>query len=311
LEFIVGVLSDRQIEAEKIISNGFFKREYAKQTNVISAGLGSYGYDCRIGYKFKVFKAYPPVVIDPKNFNEACFEHVDLTPHQHDWTSDGFCYYCGGTIYEGPDQIAEGSSCVRRENNPPNFIEIPPHSFILGESIEEFNIPRDAVCIVLGKSTYARCGLIVNVTPGEPEWKGKWTIEISNTTPLPAKVYCGEGVMQCLFFRSDERRALLQQTIDLLIDKMHAAGGMLTSVSSAVTSLWSRLNRLGIGSCQTSYADKKGKYQNATGIDVPKVINDLEEVPLGEDPKVEKATDVVKIRPTTPEWAKDSPTSIS
>ncbi len=105
---------------------------------------------------------------------------------------------------------------------------IPPNSFALARSFEYFRIPRDILCIVLGKSTYARMGIIVNVTPLEPEWQGFVTIEISNTTPLPVKVYANEGIAQVLFFEADEV-------------------------------------------CQTSYADRKGKYQNQTGIWLPKV----------------------------------------
>ncbi len=81
---------------------------------------------------------------------------------------------------------------------------IPPNSFALAKTIEYFRIPRDVLTVCVGKSTYARCGLIVNVTPFEPEWEGFVTLEISNTTPLPAKVYANEGISQVLFFQSDE-----------------------------------------------------------------------------------------------------------
>jgi dCTP deaminase len=81
---------------------------------------------------------------------------------------------------------------------------IPPNSFALASTIEYFRIPRDILTVCLGKSTYARCGIIVNVTPFEPEWEGHVTIEISNTTPLPAKIYANEGIAQVLFFQSDE-----------------------------------------------------------------------------------------------------------
>src|SRR2546428_1823560 len=106
---------------------------------------------------------------------------------------------------------------------------IPPNSFALAETVEYFEIPRDVLATCLGKSTYARCGIIVNVTPLEPEWRGKITIEVSNTTPLPAKVYANEGIAQILFFRAE-----------------------------AV--------------CQTSYADKKGKYQDQKGLTLPFVV---------------------------------------
>ncbi len=81
---------------------------------------------------------------------------------------------------------------------------IPPNSFALAKTVEYFRIPRDVLTVCVGKSTYARCGLIVNVTPFEPEWEGYVTLEISNTTPLPARVYSNEGIAQVLFFQGDE-----------------------------------------------------------------------------------------------------------
>ncbi len=87
----------------------------------------------------------------------------------------------------------EGDSCI-----------IPPNSFALATSIEYFRIPRDVLTICVGKSTYARCGIIVNVTPFEPEWEGKVTLEISNTTPLPAKIYANEGLAQVLFYQASD-----------------------------------------------------------------------------------------------------------
>jgi dCTP deaminase len=95
--------------------------------------------------------------------------------------------------------------------DPRSFVDVktdvcivPPNSFALARSIEYFRIPRDVLTVCLGKSTYARCGIIVNVTPFEPEWEGTVTLEISNTTPLPAKIYANEGIAQVLFFQSDE-----------------------------------------------------------------------------------------------------------
>ena len=81
---------------------------------------------------------------------------------------------------------------------------IPPNSFALARTVEYFRIPRSTITVCVGKSTYARCGIIVNVTPFEPEWEGYVTLEISNTTPLPAKIYANEGIAQVLFFESDE-----------------------------------------------------------------------------------------------------------
>jgi dCTP deaminase len=105
---------------------------------------------------------------------------------------------------------------------------IPPNSFALARTVEYFRIPRKVLTVCLGKSTYARCGIIVNVTPFEPEWEGFVTLEISNTTPLPAKIYANEGIAQVLFFEADEE-------------------------------------------CETSYADKKGKYQKQQSIVLPKL----------------------------------------
>lgn len=103
---------------------------------------------------------------------------------------------------------------------------IPPNSFALAVSVEYFRIPRNILTLCIGKSTYARCGIIVNVTPFEPEWEGFVTIEISNTTPLPAKIYANEGIAQVLFLEANQV-------------------------------------------CETSYADRKGKYMKQVGITVP------------------------------------------
>ena len=98
-----------------------------------------------------------------------------------------------------------------KEFDPRSFMDVnaevcivPPNSFALARTVEYFRIPRDVLTVCLGKSTYARCGIIVNVTPFEPEWEGTATLEISNTTPLPAKIYANEGIAQVLFFQSDE-----------------------------------------------------------------------------------------------------------
>jgi dCTP deaminase len=86
-----------------------------------------------------------------------------------------------------------------------NYVDIPPNSFALARTIEYFRIPRNVLAICLGKSTYARCGIIINTTPFEPGWEGYVTLEISNTTPLPARIYAEEGIGQVLFFESDEQ----------------------------------------------------------------------------------------------------------
>ena len=105
---------------------------------------------------------------------------------------------------------------------------VPPNSFALARSVEYFRIPREALTICVGKSTYARCGIIVNVTPFEPVWEGHVTLEISNTTPLPAKIYANEGLAQVVFYMADDV-------------------------------------------CETSYADRGGKYMKQTGITIPRM----------------------------------------
>lgn len=220
----------------------------------------------RLGYKFKVFKAYPAEVVDPKNFNTELLQDVDLTPHK-----EVQCPECGGTkvsLGAAPDRgnppcgrcKGEGVLKFAREGVP-NFLVIPPHSYVLGESVETFDIPRDVLCVMLGKSTYARCGIIVNATPGEPGWKGKWTIEIGNTTPLPVKVYAGEGIAQCLFFRIDERDRATEAAV---VDALHGRD-------------WNAYNRyltaLAAAGCEASYADKGGsKYQDQTGVTPPRMV---------------------------------------
>ena len=105
---------------------------------------------------------------------------------------------------------------------------IPPNSFALASSVEYFRIPRNVITICVGKSTYARCGIIVNVTPFEPEWEGYVTLEISNTTPLPAKIYAQEGLCQIIFFESDEdceisyrdRKGKYQKQIGIVLPKV-------------------------------------------------------------------------------------------
>ncbi len=105
---------------------------------------------------------------------------------------------------------------------------IPPNSFVLARTVEYFRIPRETLVVCVGKSTYARCGIIVNVTPLEPEWEGHVTLEFSNTTPLPAKIYANEGACQFLFLKGDS-------------------------------------------DCETSYADRAGKYQGQQGVTLPKI----------------------------------------
>ena len=112
----------------------------------------------------------------------------------------------------------KGPSCI-----------VPAHSFALARSVEYFKIPRGVIGLCIGKSTYARCGIVVNITPLEPEWEGHLTLEISNTTPLPAKIYSNEGIAQLIFLGAEEE-------------------------------------------CETSYKDRKGKYQKQQGVTLPRIL---------------------------------------
>ncbi len=141
---------------------------------VISFGTSSYGYDARCASEFKIFT------------NVHTTSVVD--PKDFDETS-----------FVSVDEP---------------FCIIPPNSFALARTIEYFRIPSNVLTVCLGKSTYARCGIIVNVTPLEPEWEGHVTLEFSNTTPLPAKVYANEGAAQMLFYQSDEQCEITYKQLD-------------------------------------------------------------------------------------------------
>lgn len=173
--------------------------EGIKRPGVISYGLGHYGYDIRVGYKFKIFNNANCSIMDPKTVDEEAFWEKDITPNKHKRPDDSplggwYCAHCGDIVLYGQSVFG----CL----GVPNHILIPPNSYILAETIETFNVPPDILGVCIGKSTYARVGLIVNVTPEEPAWKGKLTIEISNSAPIPCRLYAGEGVAQMLFFRS-------------------------------------------------------------------------------------------------------------
>jgi len=139
-----------------------------ERSGVISYGLSSYGYDARVSGEFKVFTNVDSAVVDPKHFSDKSFVNRDVE----------------------------------------DYVIIPPNSFALARTVEYFRIPRDVLVICLGKSTYARCGIIVNVTPLEPEWEGHVTLEFSNTTPLPARVYANEGACQFIFLQGAETCAV-------------------------------------------------------------------------------------------------------
>lgn len=132
--------------------------------DAISYGLSSFGYDMRIASEFRIFTVNAwNSIVDPKEVDERGLAEYNVEDH----------------------------------------ILIPPNSYALGRSVEYFRVPDNVLCVVLGKSTYARSGIIVNVTPLEPGWEGHVTIEISNATSLPAKVYANEGIAQVLFLKGD------------------------------------------------------------------------------------------------------------
>ena len=162
---------------------------------VISLGVSSYGYDLRLAPDgFRVFSPIASVEIDPKNFDERSLVEAPL------WTA------------------ADGS----------RYWLLPPHSYALGVTIERFNMPANVIGFCLGKSTYARSGLIVNTTPLEPGWRGRLVLEFSNSADLPIRIYANEGIAQVTFFESNE-------------------------------------------SCETTYADRGGKYQDQKALTTPKL----------------------------------------
>ena len=129
---------------------------------LISYGVSSYGYDMRIGNIFKVLTDNVTKEVDPKNVNAGLYKTVRAD----------------------------------------DYLLIAPHSLVLGQTVEYFKIPRDIMTICYGKSTYARCGIFVNVTPFEPEWEGFATVAINNLSPNPVKIYAGEGIAQLIFLQA-------------------------------------------------------------------------------------------------------------
>ncbi len=168
------VKSDKWIieQAEKNDMISPFASEQVKEMELpqgalrrlISFGVSSYGYDMRLGNSFRVMKPESRIEIDPKNIKPGLFQTVRAD----------------------------------------DYIILPPHGLVLAQTIEYFKIPRDILTICYGKSTYARCGVFINVTPFEPEWEGHPTISISNLTPLPVRLYAGEGIAQLVFLQSDD-----------------------------------------------------------------------------------------------------------
>lgn len=156
----MSILCDTEIES--LARDGMIDPfiNYSQQQGIISYGLSSYGYDARLGNKFKIFRRNDNQIIDPLQPPENCFDEI------------------------------EGQSCV-----------IPPNSYALAHTVERFKLPRDVVALCVGKSTYARWGIIVNVTPLEPEWEGVVTLEISNSCGQPVRIHAGQGICQFQFFK--------------------------------------------------------------------------------------------------------------
>lgn len=192
------ILNDKQIRY--LASNGMIEnwvpesiRKTETGSKVFSYGVSSYGYDVRLANEFRVFSNMYGAIIDPKRMSEKVLVSVTAEEDEH-----------------GDYRII-----------------IPPNSYALGRTIEYFDMPRDVLGIFLGKSTYARAGIVINATPIEPGFRGHVVIEIANNTTLPVMVYAHEGISQCLFLQGEP--------------------------------------------CETSYADRGGKYQGQTGITLPRM----------------------------------------
>lgn len=193
---------------------------------------------------FNTYKHWPPGILSDEQIRVLA-ETGMITPFEPEQVrGDGILSY-GTSSYGYDARVADEFKIFTNVNTTvvdpkkftsDNFVDrsgdhiiIPPHGFALGRTVEIFDIPRDVLVICLGKSTYARCGLVVNTTPLEPGWRGHVTLEFSNTTPLPMKLYANEGACQFLFFKGSQP-------------------------------------------CKTSYADRKGKYQDQRGVTLPKTL---------------------------------------
>lgn len=194
------MLSDREIrkrvQTEGLLQPFVDNTSEARPKGIISYGLTSCGYDLRLARELLVFREDSKLVVDPKRFADQDYQNA-MFRRLLEPDSDG-------------------------------TFTLPPHSYALGMSMEYINMPRDLCALCLGKSTYARSGIIINTTPAEPLWRGYLTIEISNSSPCPARLYPGEGIAQMQFFKID-------------------------------------------GEVETSYADKRGIYQDQFGVTTARV----------------------------------------
>jgi dCTP deaminase len=170
----MSILIDKEIKEQVGIEGASWELVSSKfdfiEEKIISYGLSSFGYDARLADEFLAYNDYNGDVIDPYKITEDNFIKLE-------------------------SQFSNGK----------RFVIIPPGSFVLAKTLEKFKIPENVVSVCVGKSTYARCGIIVNVTPLEPGWEGHVTLELSNTTRLSARVYVNEGICQFLFFKSESR----------------------------------------------------------------------------------------------------------
>lgn len=237
----MGILPDWKIREENIVTPF---EEGIKRPGVISYGLSSYGYDIRLGDFFQHFgdngHTWPTGMVDPKNttnplrpfFVQRTRRHKMIAGKQAPGpdgsliTLEQVCLHCGYRVAV-PTTEPFDDLCLKAPDSH-KVVVIMPGCRVLAESFERLKIPRSCQAIVHGKSTYARCGLIVNCTPLEPEWEGKITLTLINPTRNPIRVCPGEGIAQVVFHT------------------------VFSSVSDD-------------DSCRVSYADKDGKYQNAAG----------------------------------------------
>jgi len=211
----MGVLSDREILRQRIVTDACaFQVSQHNNNRVISYGVSSYGYDIRVDRDVQLVERALYGATNIRNVDNK-FDHVCVA-------EDVIDPKCALTM-----QRAIVGLAVHRDDAGGEYVTLPPHSFALAHSVEHLAIPRDVLTLCVGKSTYARCGIIVNVTPLEPEWRGQITLEISNTTPRPVRLYVNEGIAQLVFLAADS-------------------------------------------TCDTSYADRKGKYQDQLGIVLPR-----------------------------------------
>jgi len=161
-----GILCDREIEALCAGDHAMLHPFVARQEGKPSYGLGSFGYDLRLGRRILVSRGAANAVLDPLEFPEGCFQTFDVE----------------------------------------KAFELAPNSQVLGESVERFQMPDDVCGACWGKSSYARCGLLVNVTPLEPGWHGVLTIALANVSPMPIRLHVGQGIAQVVFFRGTRPR---------------------------------------------------------------------------------------------------------